>query len=336
MIYSRIGFLLLARSGPPRRTSLNAPTRFGCNPHSGRRHDNRHYRPRFKAPFAGLQQRGDGARTVRKGRSATRYLGHSACPRRPRISMPLPGSASRMRRTGSGRWKRCCAGAPAVTRNGSESRAVAGDVLARQMNGAGASRRDFALLSNDSQGNARSLCARRQRASSRCGRWPVEYNILGCEPAAWEPWHSIAVMRQIGFLMGSVWWKLWRAAALPIVGADEISQSCVSMMAATTAVHAARRRGQARSLAALADLKPGIEALLATARSSMGAEVDGGSNNWASRPQKTATGRPIARRRSAPRAGNAEHVCAGSSRLRRLRRHRAHRPRRARFPAFRP
>ena len=31
-------------------------------------------------------------------------------------------------------------------------------------------------------------------------------------------------MRQIGFLMGSVWWKLWRAAALPIVGAEGVAK----------------------------------------------------------------------------------------------------------------
>jgi penicillin amidase len=101
------------------------------------------------------------------------------------------------------------------------ARAVAGDVIARQMNGAAASRRDFALLGDEAKAMLEAY-ARGVNAFIALRQWPVEYKILGCEPAAWEPWHSIAVMRQIGFLMGSVWWKLWRAAALPIIGPDKI------------------------------------------------------------------------------------------------------------------
>jgi len=95
--------------------------------------------------------------------------------------------------------------------------ALAGDVLARQLDTAGASQRDFALLNNDTRAMLEAY-ARGVNAFIGLGTWPAEYAILGARPAAWEPWHSIAVMRQIGFLMGSVWWKLWRAAALPIVG----------------------------------------------------------------------------------------------------------------------
>ena len=47
-----------------------------------------------------------------------------------------------------------------------------------------------------------------------------------------------------------------------------------------------------RYLAALADLKPGLEALLA-GQDQQEAEVAGGSNNWALGPRRTATGRPL-------------------------------------------
>jgi penicillin amidase len=49
---------------------------------------------------------------------------------------------------------------------------------------------------------------------------PIEYRLLGVTREPWEPWHSIALMRRLGLLMGSVWFKLWRMLALPIVGAD--------------------------------------------------------------------------------------------------------------------
>src|ERR1700676_3856238 len=143
------------------------------------------------------------------------------------------------------------------------ARALAGDILARQMNGAAASRRDFALLSGEAKAMLEAY-ARGVNAFILLGQWPVEYRILGCEPARWDPWHSIAVMRQIGFLMGSVWWKLWRAAALPIVGADNVAKLhfddggsdllCVPPGVASKWL-----------VAALADLKPGISSLLATA-----------------------------------------------------------------------
>ncbi len=168
--------------------------------------------------------------------------------------------------------------------------ALAGDVLARQLDTAGASRRDFALLNNDTKAMLEAY-ARGVNAFIGLGTWPAEYAILGARPAAWEPWHSIAVMRQIGFLMGSVWWKLWRAAALPIVGAAEISKLRFDDGGDDMLCIPPGAEG-VRYLAALADLKPGLEALLA-GQDQQEAEVAGGSNNWALGPQKTATGRPL-------------------------------------------
>ncbi len=168
--------------------------------------------------------------------------------------------------------------------------ALAGDMLARQLDTVGASRRDFALLNDETRQMLESY-ARGVNAFIGLGKWPVEYAILGARPAAWEPWHSIAVMRQIGFLMGSVWWKLWRAAALPIVGATEISKLRFDDGGDDMLCIPPGAEG-VRYLAALADLEPGLEGLLA-GHEQQEAEVAGGSNNWALGPQRTATGRPL-------------------------------------------
>jgi penicillin G amidase len=169
--------------------------------------------------------------------------------------------------------------------------ALAGDILARRVDTSGASRRDYALLKPETQSMLEAY-ARGVNAFIALGQWPAEYAILKTDPARWQPWHSIAVMRQIGFLMGSVWWKLWRAAALPIVGVAEISKLrfddggddllCIPPGAEGT-----------RYLAALADLKPGLEALLSHGDDRQEAELAGGSNNWALAPDRTATGRPL-------------------------------------------
>ena len=121
------------------------------------------------------------------------------------------------------------------------------------------------------------------------GYRPIEYGLLKTEPEHWLPWHSIAVMRQIGFLMGSVWWKLWRACALPIVGAEGVAKLRFEdgggeVLCAPPGLE----RGPFR--AALEDLQPGIAALLEIAPHDV---AGGGSNNWALAPSRTATGRPM-------------------------------------------
>ena len=171
------------------------------------------------------------------------------------------------------------------------ARALPADIIARQMDAATASRRDFAQLSDEAKAMLESY-ARGVNAFIALGHWPVEYRILNETPERWEPWHSIAAMRQIGFLMGSVWWKLWRAAALPIIGPDRIDKlrfddggdDFLCMPSGAEAK---------RLAAALRDLKPGLTALLDIYPDAIGAELAGGSNNWALSGQHTSTGRPI-------------------------------------------
>jgi penicillin amidase len=169
--------------------------------------------------------------------------------------------------------------------------ALASDILARQVDTLGASRRDHAVLRDDTRAMLEAY-ARGVNAFIALRRWPAEYALLQAEPVPWEPWHSLAVMRQIAFLMGSFWWKLWRAAALPIVGAAEISKLRFDdggddLLCIPPGGEGVRYR------AALAELKPGLEALLGSGHSEQEAELAGGSNNWALAPGRTATGRPL-------------------------------------------
>jgi penicillin G amidase len=171
------------------------------------------------------------------------------------------------------------------------ARALPADMIARKMDAAAASRRDIALLSDETKAMLESY-AHGVNAFIAVGRWPVEYGILNESPGRWEPWHSIAAMRQIGFLMGSVWWKLWRAAALPIIGPDNIDKLRFDDGGDDFLCMPSGAEGQ-RLAAALLDLKPGLTALLDISPDAIGAELAGGSNNWALSGQHTSTGRPI-------------------------------------------
>jgi penicillin G amidase len=141
--------------------------------------------------------------------------------------------------------------------------ALKADMLARQLDTAGASQRDYAALDPASRAMLPAYAHGVNRFIAS-GTFPLEYGLLKTTPATWLAWHSIAVMRQIGFLMGSVWWKLWRATALPIIGVAATSKlrfddSGDELLCLPPGLCSGPY------IAALADLQPGIQALLGEA-----------------------------------------------------------------------
>lgn len=165
---------------------------------------------------------------------------------------------------------------------------VAMDVLSRRLDIEGASRRDAAALNADTAAMLERYAAG-VNAFIAGGTWPAEYGLLGAEPEPWEPWQSVAVMRQRGLLMGSVWFKLWRAAALRTVGPEAVAKLRYDDGGPDGFVVPQGETGR-RWIASLRDLAPALEALANLA----GPEAtDGGSNNWALAGRHTAGGRPL-------------------------------------------
>jgi penicillin amidase len=167
--------------------------------------------------------------------------------------------------------------------------AAEGDILARRLGMEAACRRDYAALGGEARGMVDAYVAGVNAFLASGAPLPIEYELLGAVPEPWEGWHPIAVMRRLGLLMGSVWFKLWRAAALPLLGPERTRKLRYDdggrdLLLMPPGVEAKRWT------ATLAELQPAIAALL-------GAEdVDatgGGSNNWAVAPARSATGRPV-------------------------------------------
>ncbi|MYN13946.1 penicillin acylase family protein [Pusillimonas sp. TS35] len=167
---------------------------------------------------------------------------------------------------------------------------VAGDVLARRLGVMQASQRDYARLSPET---CRMLDCYTRGVNDAMAQLalPVEYELLEEKPEPWEPWHCVAVMRQRGLLMGSLWFKLWRAAALRTIGPDCISLLRYDDGGRERFVAPQTDSDAARWVAALRDLGPAVEALLAA-----GAPLDAtiaGSNNWALAGARTYSGKPL-------------------------------------------
>lgn len=163
------------------------------------------------------------------------------------------------------------------------------DALCRRLGMEAACRRDHAALGAPARAMLASYCTGVNAFLASGAPLPPEYALLGATPEPWEPWHPIAVMRRLGLLMGSVWFKLWRALALPVVGPANVAKLRYDGGAEELLCIPAGATAE-RWPADLAALRPAMEALLAA----MGPnETGGGSNNWAIGPARTATGRPI-------------------------------------------
>ncbi|ONG52330.1 hypothetical protein BKE38_14805 [Pseudoroseomonas deserti] len=171
--------------------------------------------------------------------------------------------------------------------------AVASDMLARRLGMEAACRRDVAAIGAEARAMLESYAAGVNGFLESGAPVPVEYRLLGETPERWEAWHSIAVMRRLGLLMGSVWFKLWRAAALPVVGAENVGKLRYDdggrdLLAIPPGSDAARHQADLEALA------PAIRALLESlGREGPGDETAGGSNNWAVGPARSGTGRPV-------------------------------------------
>ena len=149
-----------------------------------------------------------------------------------------------------------------LRRMGGKARAH-GDILARQVD----SRALRSAISLRSAQEARAMLEPTPRgvnAFIATGYRPIEYSLLKSRAGEWLPWHSIAVMRQIGFLMGSVWWKLWRAALCRSSGPKASPSSASRTGAANCFAAAGPRegpvsrgaRGPSAGVAALLEVAP--------------------------------------------------------------------------------
>ncbi|TYP89588.1 penicillin acylase family protein [Blastococcus xanthinilyticus] len=166
---------------------------------------------------------------------------------------------------------------------------VPADALARRLGVTAACRRDLDVANDETQAMLGAYAAGVNAHLAGLDRLPEEYGLLGVEPEPWEPWHSIAAMRQRGYLMGSVWFKLWRAAAVRAIGPDRVGLLRYDD-GGTDRLCIPPGADAQRWVATLKELAPALEALAGLA----GADATGGgSNNWAVSGTRTATGRPL-------------------------------------------
>ena len=169
-----------------------------------------------------------------------------------------------MPRTACGRWRPPCGARSGRFAEMAGPQVLPADQLARRLGTEKASRRDYDALNAKSRAMLEAY-AKGVNAWIDAGNCTAEHDLLDMTPIRWEPWFSVAVMRQRGILMGSIWFKLWRAAALGTIGADRVPVLRYDDGGTEDFVLPQGASGQ-RWVADLEALRPSIDALTGTAQ----------------------------------------------------------------------
>lgn len=162
------------------------------------------------------------------------------------------------------------------------------DMLVRRLGVASCARRDAAAANGETRAMLDAYTAG-VNAFIAEGKLPPEYALLDAQPEPWEGWQSIAILRQTGLLLNSVYPKLWRAIALPVVGPEGIHRLRMDDGGEELLCNPSGALGQ-RLMPEMAALSDALAALL---REGDPDATGGGSNNWAVSGTRTASGRPL-------------------------------------------
>lgn len=159
------------------------------------------------------------------------------------------------------------------------------DVLMRRLGLAPSAEADYAAFDDETRAMFDAYAAGVNAFIGGTATVPVEYGLVGATPEPWRPWDGCAVYKVRHVLMGTFGTKLWRARILQTLGPEMVVKLRDGGAAAGPTVTV-----------------PGVEyaALPDAAGSVFGAEaLEGswdwaaGSNNWALRGERTASGLPL-------------------------------------------
>lgn len=167
--------------------------------------------------------------------------------------------------------------------------AVPEDTLFRRLDLAGRARRNWEQLSPATQ-------AMTEAYASGVNAWlaanrdnlPSEFDAHPEPPAAWEPWHSVAVYQIRHFFMGTFHRKLWRGT-VALRAEPALVRAMVGPVNSDSPIVSGAEGDMPLNL--LAD----AEAVVRSARIDLAAlpDSDGASNSWAVHGSRTASGAPL-------------------------------------------
>lgn len=187
------------------------------------------------------------------------------------------------RRRASGRWAEV-AGAGARYAG---TPALKADILARRLRLHDAAKTDVAAMSAGTKAMFEAY-ARGVNAFIESGQpLPIEYELTGSKPEAWEPWHSAAIFKVRHVLMGP--WQQKIAAAALLVKAGPAGFPKLDQRSPLESAVIVPPGGKVARLFEMAEdeIREAAEVL------GFMSDIDAGSNSWAVHGSRTTTGKPV-------------------------------------------
>lgn len=160
------------------------------------------------------------------------------------------------------------------------------DRFARRMVLGDSARADFENFNDETRGILESYAAGVNAFINSGAPLPVEFEITGTTPEAWQPWDGCAIYKIRHVLMATGMGKLWKARIYRALG-PEMATMLRSEGQGDEVLVVPPGAEHVGSLKDFSELDAGIEAL------SRLFDMDGGSNNWAIDGTKTASGKPL-------------------------------------------
>jgi penicillin amidase len=117
---------------------------------------------------------------------------------------------------------------------------------------------------------------------------PVEFDLVGAKPEAWEPWDCMAVFKVRHILMGVFEGKLWRAKVLNTLGPEKAAELFKGYQPGHLMIVPPGHEYDGPGLDALEEFEAGLHSIDWLRES-----PDSGSNSWAVHGSRTASGKPL-------------------------------------------
>ncbi|MDY7101823.1 MAG: penicillin acylase family protein [Actinomycetota bacterium] len=216
-----------------------------------------------------IRRDGHGVAHVRATTSADAFFGQGWVAARDRA-----WQIETDRRKAVGRWAEVIGAA-----------GVGSDRFFRRLDLASAARRDLATLDRDARVAVEAYAAGVDAAFATMADPPVEARLLDHSFETFQPWECLAIYKLRHVFMGTHARKLWRAALVARHGAGVLERLYGRQRTEPLILPPGGELDVAIDLAA--QLRPGLDALDALV------DEDGGSNNWAVAPSRTASGAPL-------------------------------------------
>ncbi len=162
------------------------------------------------------------------------------------------------------------------------------DILMRKFRIGPTAKIDYAAVNTETQAMVEAYAAGVNAFINTTDRLPIEYQLVGVRPEAWDPCDAFTIFKMRHILMGIFEGKLWRAHLVNTLGPDKAASLLTGYEPGHLVITPPGDQYEGQLLNALDIYRDGLDAIAWLKET-----PESGSNNWAVAGARTASGKPL-------------------------------------------